>query len=156
MTSANVCQFHKFGFCKFRKNCFRKHEGRKCDNDSCSVWDCELRHPESCRYFLKFGKCKFGEYCKFNHELNAKKEYLEEIDNLKTQLEILQKKIEETEKEISEKDQEIHKIRNRMSERFSQLENVEAKCLFENENKPIGKPIQNNSGGKSVSERFSR
>ena len=63
-----VCKFNKFGYCKFRKTCFRKHQNGKCEKENCSIWNCPLRHPISCRYFNEFKMCKFGEFCKYSHK----------------------------------------------------------------------------------------
>ena len=87
MSTENICQFNKFGFCKFKNNCFRKHENRKCDNEYCEIRECPLRHPSKCRYFVEFNNCKFGTLCKFGHDTIEKGKVDKEIETLQMQLE---------------------------------------------------------------------
>ena len=53
---ANVCQHHKYGFCKFLDKCKYKHVNENCNDKSCEINDCEKRHPMLCRYFKEFGR----------------------------------------------------------------------------------------------------
>ena len=32
MVQGSICQYNKFGFCKFGNNCYRKHENKLCEN----------------------------------------------------------------------------------------------------------------------------
>ena len=116
-----ICNFNKFGFCKFGKASFRKHEDVKCDNDGCEIWECSFRHPKSCRYFQEYRKCKFGDYCKFSHDLlvngNDK-----EISEIKAKLEDLRLGIINKEKEIEIKNKQIDSIEMRFDERLLELE----------------------------------
>ena len=57
---ANVCQHHKYGFCKFLDKCKYKHVKENCNDKSCEINDCVKRHPMLCRYFKEFARCKFG------------------------------------------------------------------------------------------------
>ena len=68
MPTRSICFYNKFGYCKFRDRGFRYHENNICENVSCSIQDCNLRHPKSCHFFGFYGKCKFGLLCKFKHE----------------------------------------------------------------------------------------
>ena len=86
MVAENICQFNKFGFCKFKTNCFRKHEERKCENEQCEIRECPLRHPKKCRYFVEFNNCKFGTFCKFGHDAIEKRKVDKDIETLQKQL----------------------------------------------------------------------
>ena len=110
MRSEIICRFNKFGYCKFGERCFRKHESRTCENDGCSISDCDLRHPRKCRYFLEFHYCKFGTFCKFSHKIEENRASKKEIDTLKNEIEKLENKIQLMNKEIEKKAMEIKKI----------------------------------------------
>ena len=59
MASVDVCQFNKFGYCKYQKNCHKNHENEICPNQTCEVKTCSLRHPKICRFYRDYGRCKF-------------------------------------------------------------------------------------------------
>ena len=93
MNVQNVCRFNKFGFCKFAMTCRIKHVDELCEAPSCEINLCEKRHPRICKFFYEFGRCKFGDYCRYNHKRNegnsnSEKNLIEEIDNLKEQLQL--------------------------------------------------------------------
>ena len=60
MEKNNVCNFNKFGYCKFGNTCQRKHVNVTCENKACEISDCFLRHPRECSFFKNFKYCKFG------------------------------------------------------------------------------------------------
>ena len=107
--SEAVCRFNKFGYCKYGKYCFRKHENEICQNVQCKVQQCRLRHPRKCRYFLQYQYCKFGLFCKFSHDKIEDKE-TKQIEDLKDELESLKKEIDAKELLINEKNQEINAL----------------------------------------------
>ena len=37
MATQNICNFNKFGFCKFRDRCRKQHVNDKCENSSCDI-----------------------------------------------------------------------------------------------------------------------
>ena len=100
MPNQTVCHYNKFGFCKFGKDCFRYHENKVCENDSCQVLECNLRHPRKCHWYSDFKYCKFGSYCKFSHKPNVEGKAIENIE----------KELKNIENQINEKEKEIIKI----------------------------------------------
>ena len=133
MAQENVCQFNKFGFCKFQINCFRYHENGKCQNVQCSVRDCSFRHPRECRYFRDYGNCKFGEFCKFNHKAFRNENNIE-IDEIKKKLEELKSQIDAKNKEINHKNSEIESMSKKVEHKIASIEekmNVMEKNLNE-------------------------
>ena len=100
MLIQTVCQFNKFGFCKFGNRCFRHHENKLCKNGSCQVLECQLRHPKKCKFFSQYFYCKFGTYCRFSHEKN---------DEGKS-LEIVEKQLEDVKNEIRKKTLEMKSL----------------------------------------------
>ena len=67
MSAEPVCQFYKYGYCKFGDRCRRLHNHTICKADNCTSYQCSFRHPKACRFFQKYGQCKFGSYCQFGH-----------------------------------------------------------------------------------------
>ena len=122
MAEENLCKFNKFGFCKFRNNCFRKHFDQKCENGQCDVKSCHLRHPKKCRYFMIYENCKFGEFCKFNHDVLETIRESKQMDDIRKKLDELRNRIIEKEKEITIKDDEIEKLNKQLQKRVSDIE----------------------------------
>ena len=89
-----VCGFFKFGYCKFKDTCRKKHHSELCENTSCEIRKCLLRHPKICRYYRDFGRCKFAESCAFKH--------IENETASSKRFEILEKKVEEDKKIIDQ------------------------------------------------------
>ena len=65
---SEVCDYFKFGYCKYGERCFKKHVQETCEIINCDVKDCQLRHQKKCSYFQQFKYCKFGAYCQYKHE----------------------------------------------------------------------------------------
>ena len=66
MATQNVCKFNKFGYCKYKELCRNFHVNEKCQNVSCDLSMCMLRHPKLCKFFLQYKMCKFDP-CRFEH-----------------------------------------------------------------------------------------
>ena len=86
-----ICNFNKYGYCKFQNECENKHEDRKCsDGSQCKeVKTCPLRHPKMCRRMLMEGFCGRGQKCAYNHKNNDKEKIKllkEEVKNLNDQM----------------------------------------------------------------------
>ena len=117
MATQTVCNFNKYGFCKFRLTCRRQHVTELCDNSSCDILKCNKRHPKECRYYRDYNRCIFGEWCFFKHI-----EKDNDLETLKQENEALKKKIDEIDKLLSEKDNMIDSIVNSMLEKFKKIE----------------------------------
>jgi hypothetical protein len=83
-----VCQFAKFGYCKFKESCKRTHLIQICENLSkCDdTKKCNKRHPKDCIKHASENKCRFGEDCAYSHK-NMKpdgniNELKKKVDNL--------------------------------------------------------------------------
>ena len=111
MVKQDVCRFYKFGFCKYKDLCRNMHVHTICENKSCDVISCNLRHPRKCSYYRDFKRCKFSEWCLFDHEENN-----EDVFKIKEKLEENNKKIRDLEKIIMEKDNDIINIVSRIEE----------------------------------------
>ena len=73
MAHQNVCKYFKFGFCKYTDTCRQSHVSEICENFTCEIGKCHLRHPKTCKYYSEFSRCKFSEYCLFKHVRNVNK-----------------------------------------------------------------------------------
>ena len=144
MAQQNVCDFFKFGFCKFKSTCRKHHEVEKCTKDVCDIKSCRFRHPRVCRYFRDIGFCKFSEWCLFKHdgilkgkndieEISEKIRNIEKVIEEKTVLiESLQKLIDESQ-EIKNTEA-IEQLANDMENKFETFETnfvTMKKCLAE-------------------------
>ena len=110
----NVCYFNKYGFCKFKLTCRKKHNMEICSKKSCEIRLCSLRHPKSCRYYREIGFCKFGEWCLFRHEDFNRKEMVEAVEKMDAKIEGFENSIHFFQKSVSEKDVEIAKLEERI------------------------------------------
>ena len=65
------CLYNKFGFCKFKNKCSRKHYTEKCqENAACKgKKTCPKRHPRDCKRFQQKGGCPFKNECDYNHNI---------------------------------------------------------------------------------------
>ena len=66
MATQYVCFHNKYGYCKFKEECRRRHFDNICENNSCEISKCNSRHPKLCKYFIQYGRCKFNP-CAFLH-----------------------------------------------------------------------------------------
>ena len=66
-----ICQFNRYGYCKFGLNCRHQHVNELCEELDCDYSKCLRRHPKSCKYFRKLGRCKFGDLCSYAHISSA-------------------------------------------------------------------------------------
>ena len=99
-----VCKFYKFGFCKFREFCKRRHLEQICESQAeCKNKEqCPKRHPKSCKRFNSGNGCKHGEECAYNHKANVK---VKEVTELKDKIDNLEKTVAKISKEIEKFEQ---------------------------------------------------
>ena len=111
MATQIVCSFFKFGYCKHKEMCRKRHVKEICENSSCDVYTCILRHPKPCKFFRNHRMCKFDP-CMFSHEINNTSD-----TNLET-------KIDNLEKIISEKDDIIKQLTQKIDENSDRVKNI--------------------------------
>ena len=65
-----VCVYHKYGFCRYREKCLKKHLKQECKElNNCPAKNiCHKRHPKLCRRYVFEGSCIFGEKCDYLHK----------------------------------------------------------------------------------------
>ena len=133
MAAQNVCLWNKFGYCKHKECCRKRHVKELCENNTCDILNCIFRHPKNCRYYRDYGKCKFNP-CMFLHVKKDRDD--DEIVNLRNENESVKKKLETIENEMSELDAKIVKSENiitkllEVEKKFDKIIDIE-KHLYE-------------------------
>ena len=121
MAAQTVCSFFKFGYCKHKDMCRKRHVTEICETSSCEVFTCMLRHPKICKYFRNYGMCKFDP-CMFSHKINDTAH-----KNIEVKLDDNCIKIDNLEKIISEKDDVIHKLSMKIEENSEEIQKINEK-----------------------------
>ena len=106
---STVCRYNKFGFCRFKEVCRKRHFSELCVSHECDVSSCEKRHPKKCKYHMQ-RRCKFGLDCMFVHIVEQNVD--ERMDD----------KVKQLENEIKNKTEEINEQNNKICELESKLE----------------------------------
>ena len=67
-----ACQFQKFGFCKYKERCVKKHFSEECENNlECKdKINCHKRHPKACKRNGS-GVCRFEGDCAYSHKTSS-------------------------------------------------------------------------------------
>ena len=88
-----VCNYQKFGFCKFKEQCKKKHLKELCKDLSACVdpRSCHKRHPRGCKRYALEGFCRFGDGCGYHHKERLPNKSILEVN----------KKVEELEKALN-------------------------------------------------------
>ena len=121
-----VCQFGKFGFCKFQaRGCRKKHFIEVCDSLSkCNDTKiCNKRHPKLCIRVHSGTGCRFNDECAYSHKDSKE---VEEKNEMKETLDILQKKVQELTSKVAsleaDKGEQLQKVVKAMSRKVLGLE----------------------------------
>ena len=95
-----ICQYYKYGYCKFKKHSRKIHEHGECDAlAKCkNIKICNKRHPKTCQRLSKQKFCKFGLDCAYLHRqveqeaIERHEESVEEnIKIMKAEISVLKK-----------------------------------------------------------------
>ena len=103
-----VCQFSKFGYCKYQENCKRIPYSQECE----ALWKCnninkcEKRHPKKCNRFANRDNCRFKHDCAFSHH-----DSIENQENEK-----LTEKVLELKKKVSDMTFKMRSLKNKLHE----------------------------------------
>ena len=89
-----VCIYQKYGFCKYKSNCLKRHLDKECkDLNNCkSKKSCNKRHPKLCKRYLQQNNCSLGDTCEYLHK---EKEINQEEEKLKCRIEELEQVVKE-------------------------------------------------------------
>ena len=63
------CLYSKYGYCKYKEQCTRKHYKEKCEElgDCKGVRVCPKRHPKACKRINTEKGCNFENECAYKH-----------------------------------------------------------------------------------------
>ena len=119
-----VCLYQKYGFCKYKEMCSKRHLDQECKdlNDCKTKKICDKRHPKICKRYVLEKSCVFGDKCEYLHKENEM-----ETDQIKTKErvdkleQIVKDKISE-EKKMKHAIQELEKVLKAMSRKVIHLE----------------------------------
>ena len=122
--SNTICQYFKFGHCKFGVMCRHKHVQETCQDSYCEAQQCSLRHPRKCHYFQHFNRCKFNDYCSYLHDHTgaAQVEQVINLDDIKL-------KVNQTYTTLNEHKNEVEVMKTRIE--MLENENIELKAKLE-------------------------
>ena len=120
-----ICEFYKYGHCKFLERCRKKHIKEVCENINCEIIDCQRRHPKPCRFFQMYGHCKF-EYCSYGH--TDSKEMMK-LKELKLALEVKSQDIQILRNSLADQTEQIKSLESKLIETSRQVANLQAQHL---------------------------
>ena len=104
-----VCRHNQTGYCKYREQCHQEHVNEICEVRICRDTSCRKGHPKTCKYFVKNSTCKYTRDCAFSH---PEKKSPNDLDNVKSEVNVLKAEIEELKKGNSEVAKELIKIQS--------------------------------------------
>ena len=84
-----ICQYHTFGFCRFKDDCKKKHLTTECEDlyNCKKTKSCNKRHPKRCKRYSS-EKCRFEHECAYKHQ---KPPVNEDHEELKEKVKVLEK-----------------------------------------------------------------
>ena len=101
-----VCQYNKYGFCKYQNQCSKIHYKENCDNTCRDVKECPKRHPRPCKIYALENICRFGGKCSYQHvsqpESEESAESSRKIKDLENSVKEMTKLIKHLEDELAE------------------------------------------------------
>ena len=138
---SEICQYGKYGYCKFKSECKRKHLSEECkDLQNCkNMKSCEKRHPKRCKKHDS-EKCRFGEISTYkrlepeqNKEFDIMKEKLQKLE------EIVQKEHTKNKEYdiLKEKLKKLEQVVPALTRKVLSLENELKKVKMENKVKSL-------------------
>ena len=86
------CNFNNRGYCRLKDECENKHTNKVCNDLDCDEDECDMRHPNPC----KFGpRCKFNkkQECMYLHVTSASNEHVvEKFDKMEKKIKEIETK----------------------------------------------------------------
>ena len=86
----------------FRKKCKSIHVNKLCEDQSCDITNCDLRHPKPCKFYSEYKRCKFGEWCSYKHVENSRNYSDSKYCEIVNKVNLLEKRMEEKDSIIEE------------------------------------------------------
>jgi hypothetical protein len=107
MEGEEVCRYHKFGYCKYKNDCKKRHFKEECiDLAACkTIKICMKRHPKSCTKYA-MGQCRHENDCDYKHKDPVKNtehnQMAEKLKQLEKVVHALTRKVLSLEEELTE------------------------------------------------------
>ena len=103
-----ICQHHKYGYCRFKTECKKKHLSSECaDLEECkNSKGCQKRHPKLCKRYAS-GNCRFENGCAYKHK---KSSTTEENEQLKDKLQVFEKVLHAMTRKVLSLETEVEKL----------------------------------------------
>ena len=153
-----VCVYHKYGFCRYKEKCLKKHLKQECkDLNHCPDKKiCHKRNPKLCRRYAFEGSCIFEEKCDYLHKekemslgQNKLKERVEGLESVlkdkSSEEKIMLNAIKELEKVVKAKSSEEKIMQSAIKELEKVVKAMSRKVIFlEEEVKKIKEDSKNN------------
>ena len=123
-TENQVCQHHKFGYCKFRQQCLQEHVKTEYEDISActGIKSCSKRHPKICRKYSLENFCRFGKDCSYVHISREHSEVCKDLEdedmkNIKAKVDLLKNTVKSLSK-IKKGGKLINKTIKALTERY--------------------------------------
>ena len=115
-----VCQYDKFGYCRYKDMCKKIHFSTECEDlDDCeNLRTCQKRHPKRCKRYVT-GKCRFENGCAYNHQKQPK---AKDHDHLKEKVELLEKGVKKDNDNLKQKIEVLEKVTHALTRKVLSLE----------------------------------
>ena len=148
------CYYNNVGYCKFRDQCRYRHYSKVCSRSVCKEKECKFRHPKSCKFgsechFLREKRCgvynhKFSESNEKAFHNESETELINEVTQLKVEIEELRKSVELKEQQLNEinvKEADANKLIKELreeSDRVKHSAEVDKKALNDLKRENLG------------------
>ena len=106
-----ICQYDKFGYCRYQKECKKRHLSRECEDldDCANSRSCQKRHPKRCKKYAS-GNCRFGNDCAYKHQKPTKNQ---DHEDLKVKLEKVEKVLHAMTRKVLSLEEEVKDSKNK-------------------------------------------
>ena len=132
MAAQSVCSFYRFGYCKHKEFCRKRHVKETCENLSCDTSNCIMRHPKVCKWYRDYQKCKFDP-CLFLHKENNTEIYIlkKENEDILTNIKDIENAVKDLDAKIVHSESIIDRLEN-IQNKFEKFTAIE-KQIFDQE-----------------------
>ena len=145
MAVETICNFYKYGYCKFRMSCKNKHVTLVCNDEKCNQSKCEKRHPRLCKYISIYGSCKLGSVCAYSHNDHHRKNENDRLEKKLDELIAMVQKKDDIIEDLVKKNKEKEAIIDKLVKDVKELDKIVKK-------EQISNKVGNTSSKKNENE----
>ena len=120
-----ICQHHKFGFCRYKDECNKKHFNTECKDlgDCKSTKTCHKRHPKKCKRY-DIGNCRFEDGCAYKHHMPTQNtdhaQFKEKLEQMEKVLHAMTRKVLSLETDMKDMKINHHKTVEELKKQLSE------------------------------------